>query len=195
MGIFSRSVLYATRLRTVPRRVTNLLDSCVCTWGAVAWCPAFSGARDRRAVVRAEGVEPTRAVKPCGFSCRLRLSPPGRGRLERSRQVCGLDYPFTVPRKFRDLWLSACADVQVGQCFIGSRSGWEVSRLWPRLSVAGFKRAKAAFSRTGSSKRLPGQPQATGCVIGTLLRTARRQDCRRNDPPHCTCQAGSLDPR
>jgi hypothetical protein len=27
-------------------------------------------------LMRAEGVEPTRAVKPCGFSCRLRLSPP-----------------------------------------------------------------------------------------------------------------------
>ena len=29
-------------------------------------------------MVRAVGVEPTRAVKPCGFSGRLRLSPPGR---------------------------------------------------------------------------------------------------------------------
>src|SRR5437879_5957702 len=35
-------------------------------------------------VVRPVGVEPTRAVKPCGFSCRLRLSPPGRDGLERA---------------------------------------------------------------------------------------------------------------
>lgn len=49
-----------------------------------------------RLVVRAVGVEPTRAVRPCGFSYRLRLSPPERGAFERLRAVCGLDYPFTV---------------------------------------------------------------------------------------------------
>jgi hypothetical protein len=38
-----------------------------------------------------------------GFSYRLRLSPPGRGFLKRARQVCGLDYPFTVPRKNQGL--------------------------------------------------------------------------------------------
>jgi|GEM_PF-2960289 len=52
-----------------------------------------------REFVRAEGLEPSRAVKLNGFSYRLRLSPPGRGALKRARQVCGLDYPFTVPRK------------------------------------------------------------------------------------------------
>ncbi len=30
-------------------------------------------------MVRAVGVEPTQALQPCGFSCRLRLSPPARG--------------------------------------------------------------------------------------------------------------------
>jgi len=53
--------------------------------------------------VRAEGLEPSRAIKLNGFSYRLRLSPPGRGILARTRQVCGLDYPFTVPRKNRGL--------------------------------------------------------------------------------------------
>ena len=33
-------------------------------------CLRFKG------VVRAVGVEPTRALRPCGFSYRLRLSPP-----------------------------------------------------------------------------------------------------------------------
>jgi len=42
--------------------------------------------------MRAEGLEPPRAVKLRGFSYRLRLSPP---RL--AGRVCGLDYPFTVP--------------------------------------------------------------------------------------------------
>jgi hypothetical protein len=32
-------------------------------------------------VVRAEGLEPSWAFKPCGFSYRLRLSPPGRDAL------------------------------------------------------------------------------------------------------------------
>jgi len=41
-------------------------------------------------MVRAVGVEPTRALRPCGFSYRLRLSPPW------TSQVCGLDYPFTL---------------------------------------------------------------------------------------------------
>ncbi len=52
-------------------------------------------------MVRAEGLEPSRAVKLNGFSYRLRLSPPGHGVLKRTRQVCGLDYPFTIPRKVR----------------------------------------------------------------------------------------------
>ena len=64
------------------------------------WFPAQENGKS---VVRAEGVEPTRAVKPCGFSCRLRLSPPGRCAWERSHQVSGLDYPFTLPRKIRSL--------------------------------------------------------------------------------------------
>src|SRR2546426_3118144 len=46
----------------------------------------------RQELVRAEGLEPPRAVKLRGFSYRLRLSPP-----RRAGRVCGLDYPFTVP--------------------------------------------------------------------------------------------------
>ena len=34
-------------------------------------------------MVRAVGVEPTRALRPCGFSYRLRLSPPGRDTLRK----------------------------------------------------------------------------------------------------------------
>ena len=41
-------------------------------------------------MVRAEGLEPSRALRTNGFSYHLRLSPPPFG-------VCGLDYPFTVP--------------------------------------------------------------------------------------------------
>ncbi len=44
--------------------------------------------------MRAGGIEPPQALRPNGFSCHLRLSPPPTG-------VCGLDYPFTLPRIVR----------------------------------------------------------------------------------------------
>jgi hypothetical protein len=45
-------------------------------------------------LVRAEGLEPSRALRPNGFSYPLRLSPP----LLSCRRVWGLDYPFTRSR-------------------------------------------------------------------------------------------------
>src|ERR1035441_5158097 len=63
------------------------LGACQLTDGAKkTWC----GRRD---------LNPHGPFKPCGFSYRLRLSPPGRCAFEGSRQVCGLDFPFTFPRK------------------------------------------------------------------------------------------------
>jgi len=67
-------------------------------------CPAVSRRKIlQKGMVRAEGFEPSRAVKLNGFSYRLRLSPPGRDVSGHARQVCGLDYPFTIPRKIRGL--------------------------------------------------------------------------------------------
>ena len=67
-------------------------------WWAQLLASNLSEVRKVLRLVRAVGVEPTRAVKPCGFSYRLRLSPPERGAIERLRAVCGLDYPFTFSR-------------------------------------------------------------------------------------------------
>ena len=48
-------------------------------------------------VVRAEGLEPSRGLRPNGFSYQRRLSPPCRDRvLVTLRQVRGLDYTFTM---------------------------------------------------------------------------------------------------
>jgi len=81
-------------------------------------------------MVRAEGVEPSRAVKLNGFSYRLRLSPPGRGALKRARQVCGLDYPFTVPRKIRGLGAAR---------LVSTPSRLEHSgRAWLGIAISGF---------------------------------------------------------
>ena len=37
--------------------------------------------RPEEGVVRAEGLEPSRGLRPNGFSCHLRLSPPGPDRV------------------------------------------------------------------------------------------------------------------
>ena len=81
-------------------------------------------------VVRAEGVEPSRAVKLNGFSYRLRLSPPGREVLKRTRQVCGLDYPFTVPRKIQGLGAARLVSTPSRL----ERSG----RAWLGIAISGF---------------------------------------------------------
>jgi hypothetical protein len=74
-------------------------------------------------VVRAEGVEPSRAVKLNGFSCHLRLSPPPSG-------VCGLDYPFTLPRRFRGLGAAR---------LVSTPSQTERSvRAWLGIAISGF---------------------------------------------------------
>ena len=49
-------------------------------------CPGVQ----HKALVRAEGLEPSRTVKPCGFSSHFGFRRP-------ARRVRGLDYPFTVP--------------------------------------------------------------------------------------------------
>jgi hypothetical protein len=41
-------------------------------------------------MVRAEGLEPSRTFKPCGFSYHFGFRRP-------ARRVRGLDYPFTIP--------------------------------------------------------------------------------------------------
>src|ERR1035441_1813728 len=106
-------------------------------------------------MVRAEGVEPTRAVKPCGFSCRLRLSPPGRGAWERSRQVCGLDYPFTLPRTIRGLGAARLVSTPSRlDSFSGLGSGlpFQVS---PNLSSSASPVSQASTQVSLSPLRLP----------------------------------------
>ena len=138
-------------------------------------------------VVRAEGVEPTRAVKPCGFSCRLRLSPPGRGAVERSGQVCGLDYPFTLPRKLRGLGAAR---------LVSTPSRLESLRAWlgiaisgspefEQFCIAGFPASTQVFLKS-AAYAIPPRPRAfrlqfsiieQAGEIYTSVSASRRLDC------------------
>jgi len=115
----------------------------------------FPAQGDQRMVVRAEGIEPTRAVKPCGFSCRLRLSPPGRGALKRSHPVCGLDYPFTLPRKIRGLGVARLVSTPSRRKFpagLGSGLPFQVS---PNLGSSASPVSQASTQVSLSPLRLP----------------------------------------
>ena len=102
------------------------------------------GFRLKRVLVRAEGIEPSRAVKLDGFSYRLRLSPPGRDDLKCAGEVCGLDYPFTISRNSRGLGAARLVSTPSGSgCLTnhdaggGGRTRTELSlqRILSRLSV------------------------------------------------------------
>ena len=58
--------------------------------------------QDEKAAVKwcGRGESNPHGLSPSGFSYQLRLSPPRRG-VRHTRRVCGLDYPFTLPRKGR----------------------------------------------------------------------------------------------
>src|SRR5580692_12425069 len=68
-------------------------------------------------------LNPHGPFKPCGFSYRPRLSPPERDTLRGSRQVCGLDYPFTLPRRIRSLGAARLVSTPSRLCLSGLGSG------------------------------------------------------------------------
>jgi len=88
--------------------------------------------------VRAEGFEPSRAVKLNGFSYRLRLSPPWQRISNRARRVCGLDYPFTVFQTSRSLGaprLVSTPSRLVARCENGEERTF---RAWFGIAISGF---------------------------------------------------------
>jgi len=75
-------------------------------------------------------LNPHGPFKPCGFSYRLRLSPPEREDPWRgSRQVCGLDYPFTLPRNIRSLGAAR---------LVSTPSRLVSVRAWLGIAILGF---------------------------------------------------------
>src|SRR5271155_5647636 len=107
--------------------------------GAGAWCPAGFPARDRkREWCGRRDLNPHELFRLHGFSYRLRLSPPGRGALKRMRQVCGLDYPFTVPRKIRGLGAARLVSTPSwSECWM--RKNMEHAfQAWLGIAISGF---------------------------------------------------------
>jgi len=92
----------------------------ICNFGDYPSKKTWCGRRD---------LNPHGPFKPCGFSYRLRLSPPGRSALESARQVCGLDYPFTILRKIRILGAAR---------LVSTPSRLVSLRAWLGIAISGF---------------------------------------------------------
>ena len=71
---------------------------------ARAWCHAFPGASviGERWCGRGDS-NPHEPLGPTDFHAVYGFRRPDAALFERARQVCGLDYPFTFPRKLRGL--------------------------------------------------------------------------------------------
>ena len=113
-------------------------------------------------------LNPHGPFKPCGFSCRLRLSPPGRALLEGSRQVCGLDYPFTIPRKIRALGAARLVSTPSRlECRSGLGSGlpFEVS---PNLSSSASPVSQASTQVFLKSAAYAIPPRPRGFIFSCL---------------------------
>jgi hypothetical protein len=77
------------------------------------------------------------------------------GRFERSRQVCGLDYPFTLPRKIRGLGAARLVSTPSRRKFpsgLGSGLPLQVS---PNLSSSASTVSRRALKFRSSPQRLP----------------------------------------
>jgi hypothetical protein len=77
------------------------------------------------------------------------------GRFERSRQVCGLDYPFTLPRKIRGLGAARLVSTPSRRNFpsgLGSGLPLQVS---PNLSSSASTVSRRALKFRSSPQRLP----------------------------------------
>ena len=137
--------------------------------------------RARRTVVRAEGLEPSRAVKLNGFSYRLRLSPPGRDVSGHARQVCGLDYPFTIPRNIRGLGAARLVSTPSrlecsGRAWLGSAiSGFPE---FGQFCIAGFPGEHSSFLKSVASagSATPAWPVATIDAHYTLAKGNLRRE-------------------
>src|SRR6266850_2366430 len=138
-------------------------------------------------VVRAEGVEPTRAVKPRGFSCRLRLSPPGRGA---SRALTpGLRSGLSLHPPPEDPGLRCCPSSLYtfpAGVLLRAWLGIAISGFpdFEQFCIAGFPGEHSSFIKSAASA-IPPRPRgrssaATYHRAGSMnLRVSFRANCER----------------
>ena len=105
----------------------------------ILW-PAVSRHERLEKLVRAEGLEPSRALRPNGFSYRLRLSPP----LHSCRRVWGLDYPFTISR--------ICLRVSGAARLVSTPSRLVSGRAWLGIAMLLIVIGVAGLYLTGSHR-------------------------------------------
>jgi hypothetical protein len=72
-------------------------------------------------------------LSPADFHAVYGFRRPEVTPLEGSRQVCGLDYPFTLPRKFRSLGAARLVSTPSRRCLSGLGSGLPF-KVSPNLS-------------------------------------------------------------
>jgi hypothetical protein len=134
--------IYRRRRRIISRAFTGSTSIGVHDHTSKKWC----GRRD---------LNPHGPFKPCGFSYRLRLSPPEHETLEGSCQVCGLDYPFTVLRKIRSLGAARLVSTPSRmECLSGLGSGLPF-KVSPNLSSSASPVSQTSTQVSLSPLRMP----------------------------------------
>jgi hypothetical protein len=104
-----------------------------------------------------------RALSPADFHAVYGFRRPDVPLLENSPQVCGLDYPFTLPRKIRSLGAARLLSTPSRlECLsrLGSGLPFEVSPEFEQFCIAGFPGEHSGFLL--SPLRLPVPPSRLG---------------------------------
>jgi len=113
-------------------------------------------------MVRAEGLEPSRGLRPNGFSYPLRLSPPCRNRVRVTpRQVCGLDYTFTMAVRPAGA-ARLVSTPSPPESSVGAWLGIAISQGSPNLSSSASPVSRRALKLRLSPMRLPIPPRPRG---------------------------------
>ena len=141
---------------------------------------------DRRKVVRAVGVEPTRAVRPCGFSYRLRLSPPGAVRSHAARFAV-----WTIPSPSPDAPELRCCPSSLytfpAEFSVQAWLGIAISGFpeFEQFCIAGFPASTQVFLKS-AAYAIPPRPR--GCYIALPMIEHAREFTR----PFASVGRGSI---
>jgi len=139
----------------VPRSGTNFLDSCVRMREAGAGVPLFPAQGIEEQWCGRRESNPHEPLSPADFHAVYGFRRPDAALFVRSRQVCGLDYPFTVPRKIRGLGAARLVSTPSRRKFpsgLGSGLPFQVS---PNLSSSASPVSRRALKFSLSPLRLP----------------------------------------